>query len=433
MLMVAALVLAACAQGPSSETAAKIQTKGSSLPTLTAEGSTEAQSVARSVLLLAPSVREGAGLTQASADQIAIERAVLFPSLGIGITGGTGSASRGDASAQLSGEQLIFDFGSTKRAVSAADLNLQIQYLELQKTIDAVVLDGIVTHREIAMYGALLKVRRDQATVMGDLYKLISERRDIGAAAAPDLLETRNRIERAEYDLLNTELESDELKDKLQRIAGSAKGGALPRFAGQCSAPAGGSDDAKIAQIELAKAALNLESAQKSHLPRISLNPLALTPLGGGNVSTGVDLNVDSSLFDGGAKRSRENAARNRQQSATAALEAARRNEALDDAKFRRQTSSLQRKISMLERQIGVAGQTRDLYRSQYFELGTREVIDVLDAEETVFDRRVELIEAEFQLDALRAECAARSKTLRDTLNLSAYQIYGYPLTADGF
>lgn len=87
----------------------------------------------------------------------------------------------------------------------------------------------------------------------------------------------------------------------------------------------------------------------------------------------------------------------------------------------------------MLARQIKIVSETRDLYRSQYIELGTREITDVLDAEEDVFSRRAELNTVNFELQARLIECAARSKSLRKDLGLTQFHIYGYPLTVDGF
>lgn len=430
--LVLALALAGCASGPPSETVRRIGERSESLQPLTTGGD-GARSTVRSALLLDPQVREQASLTGASVDQIAVERAALLPSLSFGLVGGVGSAGAGDPDIELSGRQLLVDFGGTKRAVEAADVNLQIQYLRFQRAVDDSIATSLVTYRQIAMLDDMVAVKAAQLAAMRDLHRLIAERIEIGASSSPDLLETRNRIERAEYELLDARLELSEMRDKLLRLSGQDRGGTIPDFAQNCTPPGGETDALQIARLELVKARLNLEEAERARLPRISVNPIGRAGIGGGGVSTGLNASVETPLFEGGAIRARENAARNRRQSAEALVETEERNIRLDDLRLRRQIASLKEKQAMLARQIEILSETRDLYRSQYIDLGTRPITDLLDMEESLFGRQGELVEAKFDLQERLVECALRSKALRSDLGLTQFQLYGYPLTTDGF
>lgn len=427
------LALAGCASGPPSETVRKIGERGESLQPLAPGDGKGARGAVRSALLLDPEVREQASLTGANVDQIAVERAALLPSLSFGLVGGVGTAGAGDPDLELSGKQLLVDFGGTKRAVEAADVNLQIQYLKFQRAVDESIATGLVTYRQVAMLEEMVSVKAAQLAAMQDLHKLIAERIDIGASSAPDLLETRNRLERAEFELLDAKLELSETRDKLLRLSGQSRGGTIPDFPQNCTPPGGETDGLRIARLELVKARLNLEEAERARFPRISLNPLGRAAVGGGGISTGLNVGVESPLFEGGAIKARENAARNRRQSAEALVETEERNIRLDDLRLRRQISSLKEKRAMLARQIEILTETRDLYRSQYIDLGIRPITDLLDMEESLFGRQVELVEAKFDLQERLVECAARSKALRRDLGLTQFQLYGYPLTTDGF
>ena len=67
-------------------------------------------------------------------------------------------------------------------------------------------------------------------------------------------------------------------------------------------------------------------------------------------------------------------------------------------------------------------------YRSQYFDLGTREISELLDNEEEFYNRKAELIELESELTANQIECATRDRSLRKAMKIDGNSLYGYPL-----
>lgn len=427
------LLLGACGDRPMSETVTQIEGRSATLPPLTAGKGMDPRNTVRRGLLADPEVRERAGLISASIDQIAIERSALFPQLSLGVVGGVGNAGAGDAQLEVSGRQLLFDFGGTERAIEAADIDLQIEYQRFQSQVDTSITTVLLIYRQIAMLEEVVEVKTVQVGAMRNLHRTITERTEIGAQALPDLLEVNGRIERAEFELLDARLELTELRDRLQRLAQTSQGGVIPDFPPSCRAQAGTTDELIIARLERASAQLALEEAERAVYPGMSLNPLGLVSLGSGGVSTGMNINVETSLFEGGAIRARINQAQNRLRSAEAALETEERNMRLDDRRLDRQIASLREKQAMLARQIQLQAETRDLYRSQYIDLGSRQITDLLDAEETLYDRQIELIEVKFELQEYLVQCAERSGTLRGVLNLTQSQLYGFPLTTDGF
>lgn len=432
-LLSACLVLAGCANGPASETAQEIHDRARAFQSLPPGTGNDPRSIVRSGLLLSPVVREQASRTDASVDEIEIQKAALLPSLSLGIVGGRGEAGAGDPDLRLSGKQVLVDFGGTKRGIAAADVNLQIQYIRFQEAVDTSIKESLVSYRTVAMLEEIVAVRAALLARMQELHKLIEDRIAIGASSAPDLLETRNRIQRAEFALLEVTLELSEARDRLERLTGNDRGGALPDFPEACSAPEGETDRQKVARLELVKARLGLEEAERARYPRISLNPIGRILLGGGGVASGVNISVDSLLVEGGAIRARQNAAANRQKSAEALVLAEERNNRLDEMRLKRQIATLKEKQGMLARQIDLLAQTRDLYRSQYMDLGVRAITDLLDIEENLSGRQADLVQARLDFQERQIQCAARSKILRDALGLSSFQIYGYPLTRDGF
>jgi adhesin transport system outer membrane protein len=261
----------------------------------------------------------------------------------------------------------------------------------------------------------------------------VADRHNIGAAPSSDVLETKKRLLAAEFLVHDTEILLAEARDRLSRLTGQRRGGRIPSLkVGSCTTE-GNSDELRIARLELAKAQLNLEDAEKARLPRAYIEPLARHKVGTGGVAVGLNVGVDSDLLQGGALTAEANAARNRKVGAEASVSNANRNIQLDVGQLKREIAAAGQKSELLKRQISLLVQTRSLYQSQYFDLGTREISELLDNEEEFYNRKAELIELESELNTNRIDCAIRQKTLRKAIGIDDSSIYGYPLTSSNF
>ena len=127
----------------------------------------------------------------------------------------------------------------------------------------------------------------------------------------------------------------------------------------------------------------------------------------------------------------RVNAARNALEGARAGVEAAEREVKLRDQKLLRDIAATERRREMLDRQIDLLTQTRVLYRSQYLDLGPRQLSELLDNEEEIFNRQAERIEARSALARYRLDCAAGDRSLRPAIGIGEFSLYGYPLSPD--
>lgn len=429
----AMMILAGCSLPEPDGTEAAIAAKVEGLPVLSASKGTSARSVVQNGLLLSPEVREAASKVSASADEVRVQRAVLFPSLGLSIGAGVGDDGLSDDAIDLTGRQLILDFGATKRAVTAADIDLQIQYLTFQQTVDEAIFELLDTYDRVRRYVRLLEVRKKQFAAMSELQALVRRQTEVGAAPSSDILETRKRLQSAGFLVHDTELALAEARARLTQLSGQSRGGRISDLGGGNCSETETADELRKARLELAKAQLDLESAEKARLPRAYVEPIARKKLDGGGVSVGVNIGLNSDLLEGGALTARANAARNTRDGANAGVEATRRELVYDVSQLRRSIAAAQRKSVMLKRQIALLIETRRLYRSQYFDLGTREVSDLLDNEEEYYNRRAELIELESELATNRVACAIRDRVLRKAVGIEETSLYGYPLGTDAF
>ncbi len=422
---------AACSLPEPDGTEAAIIEKSAGLQALAHAEGRRPESIVRNGLLLNPEVREAASKVSASADEVRVQRAAIFPSLGLSLGAGVGDAGNGAAEMDLTGRQLVLDFGDTKRAVTAADLDLQINYLTFQQAVDTAIYDVLESYDSVRKFVLLLGVRQSQLAAMRELHGLVSRQTQIGAAPSSDLLETRKRLQAAEFLVHDTELALAEARDRMTQLSGQGRGGSIPNLqVGSCSA-GDKSNDLRKARLELAKAQVVLDRAERTRQPRVYLEPIARHKVGSSGVAVGMNVGVDSDLLQGGALTARANAARNNRDGANAAVGTARRNETLSESKLKREIAAADRKTAMIKRQINLLVETRDLYRSQYLDLGTREVSELLDNEEELYNRKAELIELEAELTTNRIECAIRNNSLRQTMKVDSASLYGYPLTPD--
>ena len=428
---VAGLILTGCAALPEPdgmEAAIIARTEG--LEALAPAEGSGARSVARNGLLLDPAVREAASLVSASADEVRVQRAALFPGLGLSVGGGVGSAGEGKAAAELQGSQLLFDGGNSKRSVKLADFDMQISYLTFQKEVDEALITVLQAYDDVQMKVDLLKVYRKQLDALGELETLVAARAKKGAVSSTDVLETRRRVQSAVFLVNDTELALAEARDRLALLSGQSTGGRIAISGASCNA-GGESDNLRLARLELGRARMALEKAQNALDPRVVLQPIVRAEIGTGKVPVGLNLDIQSDLLKGGALSAKANAARNKMAAAQARLDSVGREDTLEERGLLRSIAAGDQKRDLLQRQISLLSQTRELYRSQYFDLGTRQLSELLDNEEEFYARKAELAELESQLAIDRMKCVARSRNLRKKLGLEGQSIYGYPLASD--
>lgn len=427
-----ALVLVAGCSGlrDAEGTEAMLIARAETLPALTAAMGDGAQDVARNGVLRAPAVREAASLVSASADEVRVARAALFPSLGLSFGGGVGDAGSGSPALSLEGTQRVFDFGNTRREITLADLDLQIDYYDFQGAVDTALLEALIAYDSVHTYTRLLAIHRAHLAELTRLEGLVAARTESGAASSTDRLEAQTRLQAAAFLVSDTELALAEAQDRLVRLTGQDRGGRFEADPGSCSV-SGVSDEMRVAQLQLARAQLAAERAERARTPRIVLSPLVRSELGDGTTSFGMNVGVQSDLLQGGALTARARAAWNAYAGAQARLEAVTLDDELDARGLQRTIGSGSRRVQMLERQIALLAETRALYRSQYLDLGTRQITELLDNEQEYYTRQAELAEELSEVSVARLRCADRSGTLRAQLALENYSLYGFPLVPD--
>jgi len=430
-MLVVCLLLGGCSGLPGPDgTEAAILDKAAAMPGLTPIQGTQVKTAARNGLLINPSVRQSASLISASADQVRVQRAALFPGLSLAGGGGMGTASSGNPAVQLTGSQLLFDGGNSERVVKLADFDLQINYIAFQKAVDDTLVEIIKAYDAVQMQRELLDVYKKQLKALTELDTLVAQRSANGASSTSDHLETRKRLQSAAFLVNDTELALGEAQDRLTLLSGQQQGGRVKLSSKGCKA-IGETDNLRMARLAESRAQLELERAEKAIMPRIGLRPVIGGELGINKLPIGVSVDVQSDVLQGGAYTAKANAARNQLAGTQAKLAAVRLEDSLVERGLLRSLAAADRKTDMLKREIELLKETRVLYRSQYFDMGTRRLSELLDNEEEYYTRQAELVQLRSDISLSQAQCAVRSRTLRNELGLDGNSIYGFPLSPD--
>ncbi len=420
--------LAGCSLPKPDGTEAALLARVEKLPALERASGKSATAVARNGLLLDPAVREAASRVAASADDIRIQRAALFPSLGLTIGAGIDSAGVDAPTIALNAKQLVLDFGNTERAISEADFDMQINYLEFQKTVDETVVDALESYSDVAVQARLVEVRQAQLSSMRELQRLVARRYELGATTHLDVLETQRRVEAAAFLVEDARLALAEAQDTLVRLSGQNEGGAIPSNLTSHCGETVDVLETRIAQLRLARSVVAWERAEHARLPQVYISPSARVQAGDGAPDLGVSIGVQSDLLQGGALSANARQAATRVEGAAAGVEAAALDAQLAAIRLTRDIGAAERKAALIGRQLAIFDETRALYRKQYFELGSRQISELLDNETDYFDLRADQVELQSDLDAANLECSSRANKLREGLSLTEQALYDLPL-----
>lgn len=80
---------------------------------------------------------------------------------------------------------------------------------------------------------------------------------------------------------------------------------------------------------------------------------------------------------------------------------------------------SLATALQILRRQQRLSEQTRELYQQQYLDLGSRPLLDVLNAEQEVYQARFAELQTQNQLHQLQLNCLYNTGSLRQAFALN--------------
>lgn len=350
----------------------------------------------------------------------------------------TGYDSRHIQRAEISASQMLYDFGKVSSRVEQARSASEVARARVLLSVDEVVRNTAYAWIEVRRQEALAVAAQELVDAVKDIARLASEREEKGASTRSDTVQALARVDSAQIELLSAQAQAQRWRTTLMHWMGAsglpeAAGSAPAALEGACTeAAARGSvgwdaSAIRVAQAQLEVAQAEAEIARTQQLPTLSLEVSTgrglnahSRAIGERSIDTTVMLNLSMPLYEGGRLQADRRAAGHAVNAARAALDEARlsveqggEDAALEWRKFesRRPVQEAREESMRL---------TRTLYRDQYLQLGTRSLLDLLNAEQEYYGARYDQIDTAHELIRLSIDCLFHAGRLRAAFSVQS-------------
>lgn len=400
------------------------------------------ESAAREAIAWHPSLIEAAGSLAAREADVDVARAGYQPTISASVGSGYDSRVPGTwrPRPQLGASQMLYDFGKTSSEVAGARAGTRIGRAQMLLAIDTLIRATAYAIIEYQRAAAQNFIAREQADRIREISALVGKRSSLGAATRSDALQAQARVGAANANLMSTEAEKRRWASNLGFLLGRATppdhvADDVPDWLMHaCSASPPewtGMPMVMVADAEAERATAALRRSRADRYPTLSVGGDASTDVGSpfGNRSIyNFGLRVSSNIFGGGVSKARVRSASYELQAAEAARQRVRTETGQRLAEAQQQIDSLSQLATTLSSREVDMRETGRLYRIQYVEMGTRTLVDLLNAEQELQQVRFQAVDIAQTLRRLQVDCLFLSGRMRDAFHLSNTTVRGVTL-----
>lgn len=419
-----------------------------SLPSFAAERTTNVEEAVQAALAWHPTIATAKAKLEEQVQRKRVAKSGYFPQMSAGVKSGYEGRRDEQKYSQaltLSVSQMLYDFGKVRADVAAEDALIARQQAELLKAIEDTLNNTSTAAYEIWRNQQLEAAALAQHQALSELTELVSERHQKGAATRSDVVQSQTRVEAAQTQILQFQKQKMLWQNRLASLLNQRQPLGIyqaPQLAVShyCHA-----DEAElVASPTMVMATAMQENAkaisQKANartLPTISLDPSATHYIKSPNWSNqdaphrteyGVFLNVNLPLYQGGALNAERKLATATQMAAASELMSERQRilEVLFTSLSQQQV--LAHHAEVLKQREALSKETRRLYQQQYLELGVRPLIDLLNAEQEIYQTQFEQINTQIDEQLMGLACAHELGRLHQVFALGGTQVQGVEL-----
>ncbi|MGA1832218.1 TolC family protein [Rhizobium wenxiniae] len=392
---------------------------------------TDIETAVRRVVSWHPSIQEAAGRIRQQNELIADARSGYLPSVGGGIDLAAQKGDSADWSPRFNAtaSQMIYDFGKVSGRVEAESAISGVRRAEFLATVDDMIRETVLASVEVMRNARLAAIAGEQIRDVSAIAELVTARTDRGASTRSDKLQAQARIQAAQSTALEINAEKQRWEGSLNSLLGQMSDVRLrPSFPSTLNKACAGPEPAweTVPTVIAAKsrkreADARVKLARADMLPTIALEGTTrMKTWGGGDTDYMIGVTIKSDLYNGSSFRARQNAARYGAQATEAAIAVGKYDAQRSWIQSASQVGSLSTLLKSLGSRQTMMRETRDLYQKQFLDLGTRTLLDVLNADQELHAARFDEINTRFDLYKLNVECAYAAGRLRDAFGLSS-------------
>ena len=414
-------------------------------PHLPAEWPTDWQQAIQQAVNYHPSIGSSIATLESAGFSIDAASAGYLPAIKAGITSGRQEDEGNGQIATVGLSQMLYDFGKIGSAVDQASAKYLRQQAAVLAQIDTIIQQTALAMNEVYRYAQLLDNAKKEVKALRNILALTQMRADAGASTRVDPVQAQARVEAALAQQQDIEIKLQQQKYHLQSLIGQPLGSTrlsapvslLPLIERQRNhIDLNRNPEILMAQADAAVAQAELRSYKAQRYPTVSLEANSNKYMGDIASSQrhsqyqNVYLSVNSTLYQGGALVAQESASARALEAARSAI-ASKKLEITDQQRnYFQSVNGLQRNISLLSRRMKTILETRSLYREQYLSLGTRNVLDLLNAEQEISRAEQDLINARCDLWASSVNYVVLAGLAREAFNFDNQLIQGLRITS---
>lgn len=340
--------------------------------------------------------------------------------------------SRGIYTAKLSGSQMVYDFGKVAGDVRKAESGVRASEAQVEQAADEVALNTAQAWIDAHLQQLLVQITREQLDAVQSITALVAERVAKGATPRSDVEQANSRVEAVRSQLLGAEAEALRASLALMHLTGRTTPvvitGDIPAILQGAACRYGVEEDTPAVRMASARrdqARADLDIAKAEGLPTVTLDGsvgYALTNgsrLYGEYRTTGqIGFNVTMPFYQGGRVKAQERGAIHQLRAYEDAVQQARLEMLQGFADAKAQADGWAQRAPVLTTRVDSINATRALYRQQYLQLGTRTLLDLLNAEQEYNSARIDQAQGAHMQYRLGAQCLYFSDRMRSTFGL---------------
>ncbi|MFW2124458.1 TolC family protein, partial [Acinetobacter ursingii] len=309
--------------------------------------------------------------------------------------------------------QLLYDFGKVKSSVDTQQAKLIVEQANVLVSIDDIAYQVASAVINIERYQRISQIGEQQVAGIQRILDIANMRANAGISSQADPVQAESYLQSAQSSLIAQQSLLRQYQQRLRTLLGfdvSNKNWTIPENLVQSSDLFRDPEFNTIPKMISAQAEVEVAKSQKkqtqlSLYPTLSVKGSLSQALNGVNPNNNKDdgfynsimLEASSNFFQGGAVAAQV-------KSASYAEEAARSKvntvylDVLDQLRTTRENiENKQRQIQVLSERQATTVRTRELYQEQY-KLGTRSVLDLLNAEMAIHAANNELETARYDI-----------------------------------
>ncbi|OTG86050.1 TolC family protein [Acinetobacter sp. ANC 3813] len=337
-----------------------------------------------------------------------------FPQISGGIsTADLTTGERGRQLYTLSATQMLYDFGKVKTSVNTEEAKLLESQAQLLVDVDNIAYQTVNAIVNINRYQEIVKIAEQQVKGVGRIAEIANLRARAGISSQADPVQAQSTLEAAETNKIVQETALRQYQQKLSTLLGYNALGmkfTIPDYVVRNAGLYQDPEFTRIPDMMAAQANVEIAKSQKEQAklnayPTINIKGSLSQALNGRNPNNNEDdglyssvmLEANSNFFQGGAIRSRARSAGYAEEAAKAQVKAVYRDVSDQVRLIREQVVYKQKQMDVLSARRETTARTKELYQEQY-KLGTRTVLDLLNAEQSIHSVAQEIENARYDI-----------------------------------